>query len=415
MIGRITVPPLLVARSICGLPRILLVSDLHDRASPWLLYRLLGSGWGNYMQDMLLNAALTYHTGRSYVFDNYTWQLDGPEVAEWNGNKIPARIPLSAFISGPIVGGKFEDGDQTPLAVAKPYFEAICPNPTKIRVVDIVNIHGDNAPAMTIVKTWIDHINKIDDPCIHVVYEFGQIFNINMHGDRDKLLPAYPWLSKTPSIYLFGWGALIYQSFENNRHLFAPKPMFEPYSTAPGCPHCLDPVAPLDGLLALHLRRGDFLEHCVNLAHWGAAFQAFATFPEFPDPWVWPQGDDDAKMAVYMRRCLPTNDQIVEKIRAVRNSPGGQGLKNIYVMTNGDRQWVAELKSRLYSMGGWDKIATSRDLVMTLAEKQVSQAMDMMIGQRAQVIIGNGFSSMTSNIALLRQVHKMPADTMHLW
>lgn len=35
-----------------------------------------------------------------FVFDNYTWARDGPEYAAYNGRLIPARIPLSAIISG---------------------------------------------------------------------------------------------------------------------------------------------------------------------------------------------------------------------------------------------------------------------------------------------------------------------------
>ena len=35
-----------------------------------------------------------------FVFDNFTWALDGPEYVEYNGKLIPARIPLSAIISG---------------------------------------------------------------------------------------------------------------------------------------------------------------------------------------------------------------------------------------------------------------------------------------------------------------------------
>jgi hypothetical protein len=36
----------------------------------------------------------------SYVFDNYTWDRDGPEYSTFNGKLIPSRIPLSAMISG---------------------------------------------------------------------------------------------------------------------------------------------------------------------------------------------------------------------------------------------------------------------------------------------------------------------------
>ena len=35
-----------------------------------------------------------------FVFYNYTWELDGPDYSTYNGHLIPARIPLTAIISG---------------------------------------------------------------------------------------------------------------------------------------------------------------------------------------------------------------------------------------------------------------------------------------------------------------------------
>lgn len=213
-----------------------------------------------------------------------------------------------------------------------------------------------------------------------------------MFGTPREILPAWPIISNSPILQLFGWGTLAHSAFEANRHLFAPAPLIAPYVTAPSCLHCIDPYSQLDGLLALHLRRGDFLQHCENLGHWGAGFQAHNSFPDFPDQWSPPEGSDDEKIAFYLKRCLPTLEQIVEKIDAVRKSWGSEGLKNIYIMSNGDNEWLAELKTALYRMGGWDKIATSRDVVLTPEQRYVSHTMDMLIGQRAQVIIGNGVS-----------------------
>lgn len=76
------------------------------------------------MQDLLFNAQLAYSAGRAYVFlkknlmcifacllsqmlvacsfvfDNYTWSLDGTLYSDYNGKLIPSQIPLSALISG---------------------------------------------------------------------------------------------------------------------------------------------------------------------------------------------------------------------------------------------------------------------------------------------------------------------------
>jgi hypothetical protein len=256
-----------------------------------------------------------------------------------------------------------------------------------------------------------------------------------MFGNPNEILPAWPTLSQSPILQFFGWGTPAHTAFEANRHLFSPAPLIQPYVTTRACPHCVNLHAPLSGLLALHIRRGDFIEHCVNLGHWGAGFNAFNAFPEFVDPWVPPQGGEEERMAVYLRRCLPTVEQIVEKVDGVRQTRAGEGLRNIYIMSNADREWLADLKAALRRAGGWELIATSRDMVLTPEQKYVSQSMDMLVGERAQVLIGNGvcrlvvllsvssyetdcgwqFSSMTSNIAMLRQARQMPANSTRMW
>lgn len=212
----------------------------------------------------------------------------------------------------------------------------------------------------------------------------------SMFGTKDEMLPVWPSLSTSPIVSLLGWSTLAHRAFETNRELFSPAPFFPPYVTQKACPHCFDPYAQLDGLLALHLRRGDFLEHCPNLCHWGANWNAFNRFPEFPDQWESPQGSEEYRMSVYLKSCLPNIDQIVEKIEGIRNTAAGQGLKNIYIMTNGDREWLQDLKWALRRAYPWLRIATSRDMVLTWEQKHVSQTMDMLIGQRAQVFVGNG-------------------------
>lgn len=97
-------------------------------------------------------------------------------------------------------------------------------------------------------------------------------------------------------------------------------------------------------------------------------------------------------MAVYMRRCFPDVEQIVKKIEEVRRTKAASGVRDLYIMTNGKPEWVNELKTAINETGGWGKIASSRDMEFTPEEKEVAQAVDMMIGEKAQVLIGNGVS-----------------------
>lgn len=383
----------------------------------WVADHTQWSGFGNFMQDMVFNAQLVYETGRSYVFDNYTWDRDGPEYAKFGNNTIPSRIPLSALISGPIVGGPFEDDDHTPRAVVKEYWDLICPNKTVIRADEVRKLHSEGADARKITDTWVRYIQDIEDPCLEVERHSGSIYHVFMFGTPAEILPMWPTLSQSPILRLFGWGEPAHTAFAANRHLFAPAPLIAPYVAAAGCPHCIDPHARLDGLLALHIRRGDFVEHCANLCAWGAGFNAFNMFPAFPDPWAPPPDDagGEARCAVYMRRCLPDVAQVVAKVEQVRASAVGRGLRAVYVMSNADRAWLKELKDALRAAYVWEHVATSRDMVLTPEQKYTSQTLDMLVGERAQVFIGNGFSSLTSNIAMLRMARKMSPDSTRMW
>lgn len=58
-----------------------------------------GVGWGNVMQELLLNALLAYKIKRSFVFYNYEWGTR-TWYSLYNGHLIPSTIPLSAIVSG---------------------------------------------------------------------------------------------------------------------------------------------------------------------------------------------------------------------------------------------------------------------------------------------------------------------------
>jgi len=66
-------------------------------------------------------------------------------------------------------------------------------------------------------------------------------------------------------------------------------------------------------------------------------------------------------------------------------------------------------------MDEWEHIGSSRDLRLTREQRHNSQAMDMAVAQRAEVFIGNGFSSMTSNSVMLRAAQGYPWNNTRFW
>ena len=59
-------------------------------------------------------------------------------------------------------------------------------------------------------------------------------------------------------------------------------------------------------------------------------------------------------------------------------------------MTNGSPEWVEELKKALMKDYPWKQISSSWQMQVNWEQMFTAQAVDMMIGQRADVFIGNG-------------------------
>ncbi|KAN0088727.1 hypothetical protein V8E55_005784 [Tylopilus felleus] len=364
------------------------------------------SGWGNVMQDYVMMALLAHTTNRSFVFNDYVWKPNGSLYSDFNGKLIPSRIPLSALSGGPVVGGPWPPGDQTPRSVSREFFHKVCPNPTVLST-SIINTEdmrwNDDIPASYIFEKWVEKINSMDDPCLMLDPNSPPIFEYWIYGNKKRLLSIWPYLSASPSTTHWDWSPLVYDAFRRNRHLFEPTKatflggLFDSDGD--------DTSSPVPGLLAIHVRRGDFQDHCVHLSKWNADWNAFNAFPEFYDRF-----DPPAEVDVYIRRCYPTIEQIVDKVGQVQKE-ATEPLRYVYIMTNGPTPWVEELETALARNMTWDHVGSSRNLKLTWEHKFISQAVDMYIAQRAQVFIGNGWSSLTSNVVMLRMAKGFEPNT----
>lgn len=223
----------------------------------------------------------------------------------------------------------------------------------------------------------------------------------SVYGQKERLLSIWPYLSTLPVLSHWKWSPLIHDAFEANREIVYPPSLYWSESQASK----VDKI--MDGLLVMHLRRGDFVDHCRYLAKSNSDWNAFNSFPELPD-----QLDQvlaDARFSsendeAYMAHCYPTMEQIVDKVKTVREASRGP-LEYLYIMTNGDDAWVEELKLALGDLGGWAHIGSNRDLSLTWEQKFVAQALDMLVAQKAQVFIGNGVSrSLTLSFLFLSAI-----------
>lgn len=114
--------------------------------------------------------------------------------------------------------------------------------------------------------------------------------------------------------------------------------------------------------------------------------------------------------AYYLAHCLPTIPQIVAKLHALRVEHAS--LHRVYVLSNGWPLWLAALKTALQA-DGWGDLVSSVEVERNLDGEQgyVSMAVDMAIAEKAEVFVGNGFSSLSSNVVMLRMAKGLDEST----
>ncbi|EPT04541.1 hypothetical protein FOMPIDRAFT_1156780 [Fomitopsis schrenkii] len=372
------------------------------------------------MQDLLLNAYLAYRSGRSFVFNNYTWSEGVSDYSLYNMMPIPSRIPLTALIQGSIVGAPFAMDPHAPRAVMKEFWDKVCPNATVIRNDDVLAMMDTDPTTASLTLTkWLEVLDAIEDPCVEVAQDPRQIFDIWILQDANRLLDEWPSFSQSPILTEFGWSPLVELAFDTNREMISPSSAFRPYlsSTSLEVMSNSKRYTPIPGLMAVHIRRGDFVRHCKRINEWQAKFFGYNAFPSFTDKLSMPEGASPAERAeIYRMHCFPEINDIVRKIEEVRRSSGAsQGIENLYIMTNGPSAWIADLKKALLSSSSWNRITSSREIIVNHEQEYVKQAVDMLIGQRAQVFIGNGFSSMTGQVSMLRMANGISPNTTRFW
>ncbi|KAJ3815175.1 hypothetical protein EV368DRAFT_43923 [Lentinula lateritia] len=432
---------------------------------------VFASGWGNALQEMILNTHLAYLSGRSFVFDNYTWDRSPSEYSTFNGKTILSRVPVSTMLAGPMIGGSFDpsyfvdplftidpSSQSHPRAVSSEFYERVCAGKKKIVDSAVVRDAVANWDGKANLEAWVKHLKSLPNRCVEIDVKSEHIFNIWMFGSP-KILTLWPSLSQSPILRQFTHSPLILGAFERHRHLFGEsRTPLSSISNSPSnsslplidldqlpqlYPH--SPATPninntIPGLVVLHIRRGDFEQHCINLVEWGAAFNGFNSFED-----IWEQDGFDSAAAGagtpkydtaktnYLERCFPEIGQIVRRVRQVREAASLASLKSdtqsaplthLYVMTNGRPPFLAELRAALeldaiannpLDLPPWESIYTSRDLELGWEEAYVSQALDMYVAQRAEVFVGNGFSSLTSNILMLRKANGVDSIKTRLW
>ncbi|KAK7044367.1 SH3 and PX-domain-containing 3 [Favolaschia claudopus] len=408
-----------------------------------------GSGWNNVFQEQLMNTHLAYLSQRAYVFPDYI-PRDHPPFPDTldNGTRHMLHVPMNAFVSGPTGGGPFSaDGPDSLVrrSVSEKWWNVVCP-PHEVVVVNVgqtmreLGLDDAIDDGGRILTRWASKLLRMEASCVSI--EGSSVFNYILFAYR--ILSAWPSYGPSPTLKYFAWSSLVTGALSRNFHLLSTTPRPPKYllpSAADVAPYKLTSFKPLHaseppipGLLAIHVRRGDYEGHCQGLSFGLAEYNAWNNLgtpkisqrPEFVDfsrP-MWPQLPDylevpegDSPQDARFKHCLPTAEEIVARVGKVREEAMMSGtapnLRRIYVATNGQREWMENLTA-LLKADGWI-VSTSFDMELTLEERAVGQAVDMAIMTAAEAFIGVGFSSMSSNVVQIRLAGGRDPRTIRFW
>jgi len=395
------------------------------------------------LTNRLMNTWLAHSSNRAYVFHDFLWT---PSHYPWPISSFPRpdwipSTPLNALISGPSAGGPWEKGDNAPRSISEAWFDVVCPKLER-RIINTRDVKPQVnwADGKIIFEKWKRLLLEAPERCIEIVAATmeedpnPETFDINFwSGPRSVSL--WEEFKTSPVSRLLGTSRLVESAINANLRLFVSESNsrhLPPATTSVSQGKANAEDDPFNRVLSIHVRRGDFKEACLEHAAENSTFYNWNLLSFLPDkfsppppgPGVLPKGKNTPENEVlFLERCLPSAASITHKVRSAREaylrnaetkaaSSGGpsegslklnrltrsktysqsqRSLDVLYIMSNDRTEWLNDLKESL-RRDGWAHIVTSRDLKFTSEQKDVGVAIDMDIGRRSAVFIGNGVS-----------------------
>ncbi|KAL0567423.1 hypothetical protein V5O48_014571 [Marasmius crinis-equi] len=339
-----------------------------------------GVGFNNVLQQLLHLTYLAHESGRAFVFEDYTWSQLPFRYTLYDYALRPTRLPINAITSGASAGGAVPLDSLRSVSVG--FFNQVCREENRV-VIDASEAppESDFNSGTQLVRWWLDRLKKVGHrPC--VVIRATKQFTIFDWSYIGSPLPLsfFPLLNSSAAVTHFSWSPLVLSAVARNFALLKPS---DPQSLFVGGTE----ASVLKGLVALHLRRGDFKSHCHFVHEHHAQYSGFNKLEVLLDKF---NSAANPSFDYYRQHCYPDIDEILEKLNQVRKDNPSLGLKRVFLLSNGSGWWVYRLAQKLKE-NGWTDVVGSNDLRLDSGQKQVSGAVDMAIAEKAEVFIGNGF------------------------
>ncbi|KIY53090.1 hypothetical protein FISHEDRAFT_69230 [Fistulina hepatica ATCC 64428] len=334
-----------------------------------LFKQLQGAGFNNQFQEIVLFHHLALTSGRTYVYQPFVWRPRGQS----------ALVPLSAFLRG-----------VTNTSVSSDLFGEICPEDARAHIEIGAEVHEDRwAQALDMLNT--------SEPCIVVD---------NWILDWDFLTsPALINAWPTFSAYLhekFTWSTSVDTIVDRTKSQLRLRTFSEEDPTR--LPY-----------MALHLRRGDFSSHCIELAESQAGFTTWATLPSLSRV-VYPPALNVEEPSSIETHCYPSLRRILDIIDMhARARPHIRALHVLhdaawdhplvylqYVKIKEAVMSAARTRAVGWSNGPMVQVTGSQDVPIYWGESDFRVAVDVELARQATVFIGNGYSSLSTQVLALR-------------
>lgn len=235
---------------------------------------LWGHGFNNILEESLLTAQLAHLSNRAYVFEDYVWSHSPFPYTLYDFGLRPTRVPLNAFLSGFIAGGNVSTSEKPPhLSVSSAYYNYICPSsvPEEHRIVLSTEDAPEFSDGNARMEWWVNRIKTLGKGkrCVEIreskTAHGSRLFDFNFFGNRQQLAPLIPSLVESPVLKHFAWSHLVDTAVNRTLGILGLSASQSPTSRGETIP----------GLLAIHLRRGDYSRHCARLAEWRAGYMGF--------------------------------------------------------------------------------------------------------------------------------------------